>query len=211
MTRSSACAVDDLLEELDGLLSSPVDSSKSASNSTAREPPSRLSGQTDDLDSLLAEMGASPTKPARPTREFPPPLAPTSAPPASSRSADRHGSSLGGESRYEPSRPPVERRTSLSAHIVHLKLPLRLLLIFISLARRYRCSKCDFKVLEFEDNVWDSTVDYMFFRNYVPNCEKLSTKLKPKEGKSALACQCAWASIESFVGKVPHDYWFKER
>mmetsp|Transcript_47178 Transcript_47178/g.102455 ORF Transcript_47178/g.102455 Transcript_47178/m.102455 type:complete len:175 (-) Transcript_47178:440-964(-) len=174
MTRSSACAVDDLLEELDGLLSSPVDSSKSASNSTAREPPSRLSGQTDDLDSLLAEMGASPTKPARPTREFPPPLAPTSAPPASSRSADRHGSSLGGESRY-------------------------------------RCSKCDFKVLEFEDNVWDSTVDYMFFRNYVPNCEKLSTKLKPKEGKSALACQCAWASIESFVGKVPHDYWFKER
>ena len=74
---------------------------------------------------------------------------------------------------------------------------------------RYRCSKCDFRVLQFEDSTWDSTADYMFFRNYFPDCAKLLTKLKPINGMSALACQCSWANVEDgFFSKVPHVHWF---
>eukprot|EP01112_Ceratiomyxa_fruticulosa_P002832 TRINITY_DN1307_c0_g1_i6.p1 TRINITY_DN1307_c0_g1~~TRINITY_DN1307_c0_g1_i6.p1 ORF type:complete len:256 (-),score=58.25 TRINITY_DN1307_c0_g1_i6:170-877(-) len=60
-----------------------------------------------------------------------------------------------------------------------------------------RCSGCDFKVISFVDYCWDSTVDYLFFRNYIFNEAKLMTKLVRKMGFSAYACQCTWKSVNS--------------
>jgi len=34
----------------------------------------------------------------------------------------------------------------------------------------------------FKDYEWSNKVDYLFFRNYVPNVEKLSKELIPKKG-----------------------------
>jgi hypothetical protein len=57
-----------------------------------------------------------------------------------------------------------------------------------------RCMKCNFKVLCFIHYSWDSTVDYMFLRNTVPNETKLSQKLLAVSGSSAYCCQCTWVS-----------------
>ena len=38
-----------------------------------------------------------------------------------------------------------------------------------------RCSKCDFKVVRFDDQRWSDSVDYMFFRNFMGNLTKLRT------------------------------------
>ena len=38
-----------------------------------------------------------------------------------------------------------------------------------------RCSKCDFKVVRFDDQRWSDSVDYMFFRNFMGNLAKLRT------------------------------------
>ena len=48
----------------------------------------------------------------------------------------------------------------------------------------------------------------MFFRNYMPNITKLQTQLLPQDGVAAHACQCNWATIDSWGGKVPFDFWF---
>ena len=32
-----------------------------------------------------------------------------------------------------------------------------------------RCARCDFKVLRFQDQRWDESADYMFFRNFMPS------------------------------------------
>lgn len=67
-----------------------------------------------------------------------------------------------------------------------------------------RCIKCNFSVVAFTQARWESTVDYMFFRN--ANCDpiKLSMKLIPSaaggggEGtECAYCCQCSWATSES--------------
>ena len=57
-----------------------------------------------------------------------------------------------------------------------------------------RCMKCNFKVHCFVHYSWDSTVDYMFLRNTVPNESKLSQKLVAVSGSSAYCCQCTWVS-----------------
>lgn len=74
----------------------------------------------------------------------------------------------------------------------------------------YRCSKCDFKVLRFDDLSWASDVDYMFFRNYMPNVGKLQHKLKVADSRCAFACQCTWVTAD--LGS-PHgvSHWFASR
>ncbi|XP_072013900.1 cilia- and flagella-associated protein 418-like [Amphiura filiformis] len=62
-----------------------------------------------------------------------------------------------------------------------------------------RCTSCDFKIVYFDNYEWDKTCDYLFFRNNVPDFEKLRAKLKMKKGSRAYACQCKWRSIKSLV------------
>ncbi|KAG7336257.1 hypothetical protein KOW79_000950 [Hemibagrus wyckioides] len=57
-----------------------------------------------------------------------------------------------------------------------------------------RCTSCDFRVIMFDDQEWDSSCDYLFFRNNMPDCNKLGVKLKRKQGARAYACQCSWHS-----------------
>ncbi|XP_018534230.1 cilia- and flagella-associated protein 418 [Lates calcarifer] len=57
-----------------------------------------------------------------------------------------------------------------------------------------RCISCDFRVLMFDDCEWDSSCDYLFLRNNVPDRHKLRAKLKKRRGFRAYACQCSWFS-----------------
>uniref|UniRef100_A0A673IYY2 Cilia- and flagella-associated protein 418 n=1 Tax=Sinocyclocheilus rhinocerous TaxID=307959 RepID=A0A673IYY2_9TELE len=41
-----------------------------------------------------------------------------------------------------------------------------------------RCTSCDFSVIMFEDHEWDSSCDYLFFRNNMPDYHKLKAKLR---------------------------------
>ncbi|XP_069576014.1 cilia- and flagella-associated protein 418 [Brachyistius frenatus] len=63
-----------------------------------------------------------------------------------------------------------------------------------------RCISCDFRVLMFDDSEWDSSCDYLFLRNNVPDRQKLRTKLKKRRGLRAYACQCS-----RFSGSEPTD------
>jgi len=56
------------------------------------------------------------------------------------------------------------------------------------------CSQCNFRILFFLNFEWDTKVEYMFFRNNMPNVEKLSVMLLPREGSVAYCCQCHWIS-----------------
>ncbi|CAB1445913.1 unnamed protein product [Pleuronectes platessa] len=62
---------------------------------------------------------------------------------------------------------------------------------------RLRCISCDFRVLMFDDCEWDSSCDYLFLRNNVPDRQKLRAKLKKRRGFRAYACQCSWFSSSS--------------
>ncbi|XP_056142310.1 cilia- and flagella-associated protein 418 [Lampris incognitus] len=62
-----------------------------------------------------------------------------------------------------------------------------------------RCTSCDFRVLMFNDYVWDSSCDYLFLRNNVPDSQKLGSKLKRRQGARAYACQCSWFSARELV------------
>ncbi|XP_062254312.1 cilia- and flagella-associated protein 418 [Platichthys flesus] len=62
---------------------------------------------------------------------------------------------------------------------------------------RLRCISCDFRVLMFDDCEWDSSCDYLFLRNNVPDRQKLRDKLKKRRGFRAYACQCSWFSSSS--------------
>ncbi|XP_012688927.2 protein C8orf37 homolog [Clupea harengus] len=57
-----------------------------------------------------------------------------------------------------------------------------------------RCISCDFRIASFDDHEWDSTCDYLFFRNNMPDCDRLRAKLKRRKGARAYACQCSWHS-----------------
>ncbi|XP_029958491.1 cilia- and flagella-associated protein 418 [Salarias fasciatus] len=57
-----------------------------------------------------------------------------------------------------------------------------------------RCVSCDFRVLMFDDCEWDSSCDYLFLRNNMPDRQKLRSKLQRRTGLRAYACQCSWFS-----------------
>ncbi|KAK7146999.1 hypothetical protein R3I94_009745 [Phoxinus phoxinus] len=62
---------------------------------------------------------------------------------------------------------------------------------------RLRCTSCDFSVLMFDDHEWDSSCNYLFFRNNMPDYNKLKAKLRRRKGVRAYACQCSWHSALS--------------
>ena len=47
---------------------------------------------------------------------------------------------------------------------------------------RIRCSKCDFNVVRFIDTAWSERCDYLFFRNFFPDAEKLRANMESKRG-----------------------------
>ncbi len=67
-----------------------------------------------------------------------------------------------------------------------------------------RCTSCDFAVERWPSISgggggggvkWSAGVDYMFFRNNMPNRSKLEVKLERYQGAAAYCCQCSWVSV----------------
>lgn len=61
---------------------------------------------------------------------------------------------------------------------------------------RLRCLNCNFEAIQFSGYKWSSEVDYMFFRNNMPNRQKLGTHLVECSSSVAYCCQCSWISSE---------------
>ncbi|KAF0701602.1 Aste57867_7975 [Aphanomyces stellatus] len=59
-----------------------------------------------------------------------------------------------------------------------------------------RCNECDFLVVQFDNKKWHSSVDYMFFRENVPNEARLRVKMDSDVGSTAYACQCKWINAQ---------------
>lgn len=66
-------------------------------------------------------------------------------------------------------------------------------------------------MLFFYDHIWDPSIDYMFFRNNMPNVDKLSTKLVYNDGSTAYCCQCQWHSEKDekqlTIGNLNEPKW----
>ncbi len=58
------------------------------------------------------------------------------------------------------------------------------------------CRKCMCEVVRFENVIWSKDADYIFFRNYWPDADRLCEKMKPKKGYAAYCCQCCWANAD---------------
>ncbi|KAL1519720.1 hypothetical protein AB1Y20_023230 [Prymnesium parvum] len=71
-----------------------------------------------------------------------------------------------------------------------------------------RCARCDFKVLKFAGRSWVPSADYMFFRNFMPDREKLGQKLTASDGEDAFACQCSWATVSATRRRPEYEFWF---
>eukprot|EP00949_MAST-11_sp_MAST-11-sp1_P005330 g5330.t1 len=58
------------------------------------------------------------------------------------------------------------------------------------------CLKCMCRVVRFEDLRWkEDSVDYMFFRNYWPDPERLIDGMERARGSAAYCCQCSSISV----------------
>jgi len=66
-----------------------------------------------------------------------------------------------------------------------------------AVCNQLRCLSCNFRVVGFEGFGWDTSADYMFFRNNMPNETKLRQKLVQNADAFAYCCQCSWKSVEN--------------
>uniref|UniRef100_UPI00398EB2F8 cilia- and flagella-associated protein 418 isoform X2 n=1 Tax=Pristiophorus japonicus TaxID=55135 RepID=UPI00398EB2F8 len=62
-----------------------------------------------------------------------------------------------------------------------------------------RCTTCDFRVIALDDFEWNKSCDYFFFRNNMPDINKLKVKTLSRRGARAYACQCSWRSIQDLT------------
>ena len=69
------------------------------------------------------------------------------------------------------------------------------------------CLKCMCEVVRFADYKWDDSVDYMFFRNFWPEPERLVEKMQMRRGYAAYCCQCSWHSSQGIEHIQPHLRW----
>ncbi|XP_067831341.1 cilia- and flagella-associated protein 418 [Heptranchias perlo] len=60
------------------------------------------------------------------------------------------------------------------------------------------CTACDFRVIALDDCEWNKSCDY-FFRNNMPDLNKLKVKTLSRRGARAYACQCSWRSIQDLT------------
>ena len=47
---------------------------------------------------------------------------------------------------------------------------------------KLRCTSCDFFIVMFDNFEWHKDCDYLFFRNNVPDFQRLKSKLTPQKG-----------------------------
>lgn len=74
---------------------------------------------------------------------------------------------------------------------------------FIDLYRacdQLRCTSCDFKVVFYDNVQWDSSCDYIFFRNNVPDYQRLCCKLKNKKGRDISATFISFTFMKPLKG-----------
>lgn len=70
------------------------------------------------------------------------------------------------------------------------------------------CTKCDVKVSIFPNKQWDTSVNYMFFRNNYARKDSLSQKLLNASGQTCYSCQCTWNSISvDFINASKVSHW----
>lgn len=70
------------------------------------------------------------------------------------------------------------------------------------------CTKCDVKVSIFPNKQWDTSVNYMFFRNNYARKDSLSQKLLNASGQTCYSCQCTWNSIAvDFINASKVSHW----
>ncbi|XP_071770076.1 cilia- and flagella-associated protein 418 [Centroberyx gerrardi] len=141
---------------------------------SATKPEQHISSDTEDIDALLEELleedysdSHQPT-----TEQLPKGLKAEKRPPAQSGGRKCCPVFLGGSSVTNGVGTAVSKRS----------------------CDQLRCTSCDFRVLLFDDYEWDSSCDYLFLRNNMPDSQKLRAKLKRRTGLRAYACQCSWYS-----------------
>ena len=66
-----------------------------------------------------------------------------------------------------------------------------------SICDKLKCSKCNLIVHRFENSKWKEDSEYLFFRSYYSNQQKLGEKLIPSSISAAYCCQCGWLSVET--------------
>lgn len=69
----------------------------------------------------------------------------------------------------------------------------------IAACNMLKCTACDFKVIIFNNYKWTNKVNYLFFRNFMPDRQKVATQLKISKGCRSYACQCSWISISTII------------
>ena len=62
-----------------------------------------------------------------------------------------------------------------------------------------RCTSCDFAIISIDSRRWTEHADYLFFRNHMPDKQKLLIQTRPLRGCRAYACQCTWLSVQDLV------------
>ena len=63
------------------------------------------------------------------------------------------------------------------------KFVYKVVFFFVSrVCDKLRCTSCDFNVVILNDYEWHEDCDYLFFRNNIPDFDKLKSKLSRKRG-----------------------------
>ena len=73
-----------------------------------------------------------------------------------------------------------------------------------------RCTSCDFVILAIDNRKWTELADYLFFRNHMPDRQKLLTQTRVLMGCRAYACQCTWVSVKELL-KVADNQSLKSK
>ncbi|KAI9173124.1 hypothetical protein H9P43_007255 [Blastocladiella emersonii ATCC 22665] len=73
---------------------------------------------------------------------------------------------------------------------------------------RLRCTGCDFAVESFAGSAWTEAdaLDYLWFRNRMPDRAALSGGLAARPGVTAACCQCAWTTVGEAGEGVPASW-----
>ena len=66
------------------------------------------------------------------------------------------------------------------------------------------CTKCDFKVVSFDDYHWSGDCDYFFFRNNSPDFSRLKSKLIKKKGECNLSLVQIRVKIRYSNSDIPY-------
>ena len=71
------------------------------------------------------------------------------------------------------------------------------------------CSKCNVQISHFDNFLWKSSCDYLFFRTYFGLKEKIVKGLMNKEKCRAYHCGCSGVSVENavFVEEIENLKW----